>query len=98
MVPGLTQMFDAAGRRFAAERARVPDLILYMLFAISVIATFVYAFLAGRARRFEWFTTVVFVLIVSGVVFVTLELDRPRRGAIDVREAEQALVELRGLF
>ncbi len=98
MVPALTQMFDAAGRRFAAERARVPDLILYMLFAIAVIATFVAAFLGGRARRFDWFTAVVFVTIVSAVVYVTLELDRPRRGAIDVHEAEHALVEVRGLF
>ncbi len=98
MAPALNQMIDAAGRRFAAEQARVPDSIIYLIFAMSILATFLYAYLGARVQHFEWFTAGTFVLVAASVVFVTLELDRPRRGLIDVNVSERSIVELRSLF
>ena len=98
MVPALNAMFDAAGRRYGAERARVPDSILYLLFAMCIVSTFLYTYLSGRSRRFERSAAVTFVILAVGVVYATLELDRPRRGPINVDASEQSLVELRTLF
>lgn len=98
MIPALNQMFDAASRRFAAERARVPDDIVYLIFASCIGAAFLYAYVSECLQKFEWSLAVGFVVVAAAVVYVTLELDRPRRGAVDVRASEQSLVELRALF
>jgi hypothetical protein len=98
MTSALNEMFDAAGRRFAAERTRVPDVIVVLLFVLCVAASFLYAYVGQRSDKFESATAVCFVLVTVAVVFVTIELDRPRRGLINVRASEESLVELRALF
>jgi len=98
MVPALNQMFDAASRRFGAERARVPESIVLLLFAMCIAATFLYSYFGERARKFDGFTTACFIVVVTSAIYVTLELDRPRRGIINVSASEHSMIELRALF
>ena len=42
---------------------------------LCIAATFLYAYEATRAQKFEWLTAVAFVLVAALVVYVTLDLD-----------------------
>ena len=77
------------------EKMRVPDSIVVMLFLLSLAAAF-YAGYAGAARgSIDWLVLVGFSLLICLVIFITLDLDRPGRGLIRLRMAEQAMVDLR---
>ena len=98
MVPALNQMFDITTTRDAALRARVPDSIIVLLFALSVICSFFAGMLAPTDKKLNWLTVIGFGLLTILVIFVILDLDRPNRGFITGDKNLRYIVALRSMF
>ncbi len=98
MIPALNAMLDISTTRLMAELARVPDSIVSMLFALSLATAFYLGYSSAGKARLDWFVAVGFCVLTSVVVYITLDLDRPRRGFIQLTGSHQAMVELRKLF
>ena len=98
MIPALNTMIDVTTSRLAGEKAKVPQSILVMLFFLALISSFYSGYYEGRKGRIDWLVQVGFCLLVSLVVLFTLDLDRPRRGFVNLDGPNQTIIDLRKNF
>jgi hypothetical protein len=88
----LNEMIDAQETRLTALRNRVPDVVILALFAVAAVAG---AF-AGYASVLETGRAVIAVyvmgLVVTSVIMLILDLDRPTAGFIDV--SQQPMIDV----
>jgi hypothetical protein len=93
VVPAVTEMMDASAAIDAAYSNTVPPVVLVLLFGAIILTGLLVGHSFGRAGRHHMFTALVFASLVTLVVSVILDLDRPRRGVI--RENVAPLENLR---
>lgn len=98
MIPALNDMIDIASARFAGEKAKVPQSILVMLFFLAVISAFYGGYSEGRKGKMDWLVQIGFCILVSLVVLFTIDLDRPRRGFVNLDQPNQNIIVLRKNF
>lgn len=98
MIPALNDMIDVTTTRLSGEKAKVPQSILIMLFFLSIITAFYGGYSEGRNGRIDWLIQIGFCLLVSLVVLFTLDLDRPRRGFVNLDTPNQTIIDLRKNF
>ena len=98
MIPALNTMIDVTTSRLAGERAKVPQSILIMLFFLALISAFYSGYSEGRKGRIDWLVQIGFCLLVSLVVLFTLDLDRPRRGFVNLDVPNKTIIDLRKNF
>ncbi|ULQ51612.1 hypothetical protein [Flavihumibacter fluvii] len=97
LVPALNDMIDIVNTRQQQLYAMVPETIVMMLFVLTITS----AFLAGYSNkkgRMDWPVVVCFCILTAFVIFITLDLDRPRTGLIRLDTAENSMLELRQIF
>jgi hypothetical protein len=75
-------MMDAGAAIDAAYSNTVPPVVLVLLFGAIIFTGLLVGHSFGRAGRRHVLTATVFALLVTLVVSVILDLDRPRRGVI----------------
>jgi hypothetical protein len=98
MIPALNTMIDITTSRLAGEKAKVPQSILIMLFFLALISAFYSGYSEGRKGKIDWLIQIGFCLLVSLVVLFTLDLDRPRRGFVNLDVPNQTVIDLRKNF
>lgn len=97
MTPALNAMFDIATTRYIAELSRVPDSIVIMLLVLSLATSFYVGYLS-TGKPLDRLMVVGFCVLTVLVIYITLDLDRPRRGMIKLSDSHQAMIELRTMF
>jgi hypothetical protein len=65
---------------------RVPDEVFFLLFVACCLGMALIGFGTGMAQRRETLGTVLFGILLCSTIYVVLDLDRPRRGLIDVSQ------------
>lgn len=85
-IQSLNDMIDAYGERIAALRKHVPEVVLFLLFAVFVIAGAVLGYSGGLEGGRPLLATVAMSLLIVLVIFIIIDLDRPRRGLIEVNQ------------
>lgn len=98
MIPALNTMIDVATSRLSGEKAKVPESILIMLFLLALITAFYSGYSDGRKGKTDWLVQTGFCLLVSLVILFTYDLDRPRRGFVNLDGPNQTIIELRKNF
>ena len=78
----LNEMIDNQGKRLAALRGRVPNIVLLSLFAIAAVAGAFAGYASGLEAKRTRLPVYIMGLLVSGVIFLILDLDRPSSGFI----------------
>ena len=96
MIPALNAMFDIASTRTAATLDKVPEIIFYLLFLISITASLMVGYAGGIKP--DWTMVLSFSLMISMTVYLIVDLDRPRRGAITMDTANEQIVQLKSMF
>jgi uncharacterized membrane protein (Fun14 family) len=91
-VEAVNQLIDSYGKRSAALSQHVPGLVLSLLFVTLLLSGAILGFTAGVAAHRPSLATYVLVGLMVVSVFIVLDLDRPRRGIIQVSHA--SLLEL----
>lgn len=98
MIPALNDMIDVTTLRLAGEKAKVPQSILVMLFFLATIIAFYGGYSEGRNGKMDWVVQIGFCILVSLVVLFTLDLDRPRRGFVNLDVPNETIIDLRKNF
>jgi hypothetical protein len=98
MIPALNSMFDIATSRTATMIGKVPELILVLLFILSVACSFFAGVSAPTDKKLNWLTIVGFGILTMMVIFVILDLDRPNRGIIRIEQNVDFIIALRQMF
>lgn len=91
-IQSLNETIDSFGRRNAALDRHVPELVLLVLYASFLLAGAILGFSCGIAGHRQSLATYLMVALIVVLVFIILDLDRPRRGLIEV--SQQSLLEL----
>jgi hypothetical protein len=96
MIPALNDVIDIVTTRNAANMAKVPELIIYLLFVLCITAAFMIGYSVGKKP--DWITMVIFGGMVAITIYLIVDLDRPRRGIITMKTANIQIVNLRSMF
>jgi hypothetical protein len=91
-VQSLNHVIDSFGTRDAALNRHVPELVLFLLFGTFVLTASLVGYSSGVAAHRASFATYLLVLLIVVLVFIIIDLDRPRRGLIEV--SQQSLIDL----
>lgn len=95
-VQAVNELIDSYGRRNASLNRHVPEMVLLLLFGVFVVVGAIIGYTAGIAGHRPSPVSHLLVVMVVMLVFIIVDLDRPRRGLIQV--SEQSLVELQTEF
>ena len=89
----LNDVFDLATKRDAARRNHVPEIVLFLLFGLALLRWDLVGFGTGVGGRRHPALTMSLAVLIALVIMVIMDLDRPRRGLIEVNQ--QSMISLR---
>jgi hypothetical protein len=93
LLVAMNEVIDLHEKRLTAMRNRVPPIILVLLLGVSVITMASLGHAAGASGGRSLSTAFTFAMLVTFVIMVVVDLDRPERGLI--RVSQQSLQTLR---
>ena len=82
----LNEMIDDQGKRLAALRSKVPNIVLIALYGAAAVAGAFAGYASGLRSRSSRIPVYVTILLVSAVILLIQDLDRPRAGFITVSQ------------
>lgn len=88
----MNDVIDAHEKRWRSVQDRVPDAVILLLFAVSALALGQVAYSSGLSGRRWQASNVTFALMIALVLVVILDIDRPRRGLIQV--SQESMIRL----
>jgi hypothetical protein len=94
MIPALNTMIDITTTRNAALEATIPESILLLLFSLSMICCFFIGYSVDDKKKLNRLAFAGFIILITMVIFVILDLDRPRRGFINLDRSQQHIKDL----
>ncbi len=91
-IQSLNGLIDAYGTRNATLNRHVPEIVLFLMFATIVMTTATLGYASGIAGHRVTLAAFVLVVLIALVVYLIVDLDRPRRGSIQV--SQESLLSL----
>jgi len=88
----LNEMINDQGKRLSALRNRIPSSVLFTLFAIAVAACAFAGYASGLDAQRARIPVYVMGLLVSSVIYLIIDLDRPSAGFIT--NNQQPMIDL----
>ena len=92
LLQSLNEAIDLESARWMAIQNHVPSTVIFVNCIVAILATILVGYGFGREGRRQAFATSMFVLAITVVLAVIVDLDRPRQGLIQV--SQQPLVDL----
>lgn len=91
-VQALNDMIDAYGSRDAALDRHVPEIVLFLMFGTLILTAGLVGYSSGVSGHRASFAAYTLLVLIVSLVFLVIDLDRPRRGIVEV--SQQSLIEL----
>jgi len=93
-VKSLNDLIDSQGKRNALLQMHVPEVVLILLFLVFISSGGILGYSAGLSGNRMIAPIALVSLLITLIVFIIIDLDRPKRGLIQVNQG--AMIELRG--
>ncbi len=94
VIQALNQVIDSYGERQAQLDKHVPEVVLLLLFVIFIVSGSILGAAAGLAGGRPLLATVSMAALIVLVIFIVIDLDRPRRGLIQVDQSSMSALRL----
>jgi hypothetical protein len=91
-IQSLNEMIDSQGRRLSALRNYIPNVVLFSVFGIATFACGFAGYASGLDPLRTRMPAFITAFLISGVIFVILDLDRPNVGFITI--SQQPMIDL----
>lgn len=91
-IQALNTLIDSLGKRIAELDRHVPELVLLLLYCTFIMTGVIVGYNSGLSGHRVSLATYILVSLIVLLVFIIIDLDRPRRGLIQV--SRQSLIEL----
>lgn len=95
-IQALNEMIDSYGRRDAALNRHVPEVVLFLLYSTFLMTGIIVGYASGLTGHRASFVTYIMIGLIVLLAFIIIDLDRPRRGLIEVNQ--QSLINLQAAF
>ncbi|MDX5348452.1 MAG: hypothetical protein LPJ89_06650 [Hymenobacteraceae bacterium] len=92
-IESLNNMIDSQGERNALLQLHVPEVILFLLFAVFITAGGLMGYSSGLGNKRTTIPAIIMTFMISLVVFIIIDLDRPKRGIIKVNQESMLLLK-----
>jgi hypothetical protein len=92
-IQSLNEAFSMQNERLAALENHVPQSVLVLLFTVATISLVCVGYGCGLGKSRHWFSTTMFAVLLVLVITVIMDVDRPRRGFIQVKQ--ESMIRLR---
>jgi hypothetical protein len=89
----MNDVIDMHEKRVRSVEDRVPDAVIFLLFAVSVLALGQVAYSSGLRGRRNEIANVTFAFVIALVMVIILDIDRPRRGLVQVSHESMLRLE-----
>ncbi len=83
-INALNTMIDSQSRRNALLQMQVPAVVLILLFIVFISSGGILGYSSGLSGRRVTAPTVMVSFLISLIVFIIIDLDRPKRGLIQI--------------
>ncbi|MHB8789011.1 MAG: bestrophin-like domain [Desulfobulbaceae bacterium] len=83
-IQALNELIDTSATRNAALNRHVPEIVLFLMFATIVLTTATLGYASGIAGHRVTLAAFVLMVLIALVVYLIIDLDRPRRGPVQV--------------
>ena len=93
VIGAYNEMIDVVTMRDSMREAVIPDSILWLLFILSFLSSIVIGYCTD-SRLLDSIIAQAFTVVVCLTIFIILDLDRPRRGFINLKSEEKHLAGL----
>jgi hypothetical protein len=91
-VEALNDTIDLQAKRLAATRNTVPETVILLLFAVAIATAAIVGYNSGLSNQRHLFATITLMVLITLIIWVLIDLDRPRRGMILV--SQQSMIDL----
>ncbi len=91
-IQAVNEVIDSYGSRDAALGRHVPETVLFLLLGTLVMTASLVGYGSGVSGHRASMATLVLYLLIVLMVFLIIDLDRPRRGLIEV--SQQSMLDL----
>ncbi len=88
----LNDVIDSQGKRNALLRMQVPEVVLLLLFVVFISSGGILGYSAGLSGTRMIAPIVLVSILITLIVFIIIDLDRPKRGLIQVDQS--VMIEL----
>ncbi len=88
----LNETIDAFSARDAVLDRHVPEIVLMLLYLTFVLTGVLVGYASGITGHRTSFATYILIVLIVMLVFIIIDLDRPRRGLIEV--SQQNMLDL----
>jgi len=95
-VEAVNGLIDSYGRRDASLNRHVPEVVLLLLYSTFLMAGAIVGYSSGIAGHRPSLVSHVMVALIVLLVFIIVDLDRPRRGLILV--SQKSFVDLQSVI
>jgi hypothetical protein len=92
-VNALNDLIDSYGKRNALLQMHVPEVVLILLFLVFISSGGILGYSGGLSGVRVVAPIVLVSFLITLIVFIIIDLDRPKRGLIQVKQT--AMIELR---
>ena len=89
----LNEMIDLNAKRISALENHVPVVTLVLLYFVAIMATGLIGYGCGLSGVRKFFVTIILSILISAVIMVIIDLNRPSMGLIRVNQ--QRMIDLR---
>lgn len=87
----LNEMIDSQGKRNALLQMHVPEVVMLLLFLVFIASGSILGYSSGLSGKRVVAPTLMVSFLIVLIVFIIIDLDRPKRGLIQV---DQSPIEL----
>jgi hypothetical protein len=91
-VQSLNELIDNYSIRLAEINRHIPEFVLVLLYCAFIVTGGMIGYTAGLADHRPAFATSIMVMLIILLLFMVIDLDRPRSGMIQV--SQQGMIEL----
>lgn len=95
ILPQLSDMFTASDNQRLSIKFHPPMIIFQSLVLLCMIGALISGYNLGIQKQRDWFLTLVFIVLMTGTIFMILSLEFPRMGKISLSNFEIELISLR---
>lgn len=86
-VKSLNDMIDSQGKRNALLQMHVPEIVLMLLFVVFISSGGILGYSSGLSGKRIIAPIILVSLLITLIVFIIIDLDRPKRGLIQVDQS-----------
>jgi hypothetical protein len=85
-IQSLKEVIDLHEKRFTGMRNHVPESVILLLFIVATLSLGLTGYGFGLAGKQHFFVTTTVAILIVAVIYLIIDLDRPRRGLIKISQ------------